>query len=76
MNTDIRVRHLQAQIADWQTCPTTDPATKKSKVARLESELSSVENGLRSAPDSGSAIDITAYSGREQTVVFPRNVAL
>ncbi len=64
-----------SQIKDWEGCPTTDPHTKRVKVAALEEQLASVEASLRSkamttqlmsatpapgAPGLGSKLDVYA----------------
>ncbi len=41
--TDVRVQHLEAQIQDWATCPTTDPSSKREIVGRLSNQLQGVE---------------------------------
>jgi hypothetical protein len=48
VSTDLQVQHLQSQIEDWRTCPTTDPKTKQEKVSRLEAQLDVVKAQLQS----------------------------
>lgn len=48
VNNDIQVRQLKSRIDDWSTCPTTDPATKKSIVNRLQAQLDVVTHSIES----------------------------
>jgi len=45
---DVEVQHLQSQIQDWKTCPTTDAKTKATIVSRLETKLESVKAAIES----------------------------
>jgi hypothetical protein len=46
-SSDPQVQKIMSQIKDWEGCPTTDPQTKRVKVAALELQLASVESGLK-----------------------------
>jgi hypothetical protein len=46
-SSDPEVQKIMSQIKDWEGCPTTDPHTKKEKVAALEQKLSLVESSLK-----------------------------
>ena len=63
------MKTLKSKIQDWSTCPTTDPATKKVIVDRLQTQLSSVVSSLEaqakkkqdaSSSGLGGHIDFTA----------------
>ncbi len=65
---DPEVKQLKGKINDWETCPTTDPQTKRAIVGRLQVQLDSVTSALQShdkAKESqmtglGEAVDIRA----------------
>jgi hypothetical protein len=67
-STDPQVAELKSKIQDWSTCPTTDGATKRAIVDKLQIQLDSVVSAIstreaRSADSRknlGSRIDIEA----------------
>ncbi len=43
---DPQVKRIEAQIKDWECCPTTDAKTKNGIVDKLETQLDSLKAGL------------------------------
>ena len=68
VDQDLQVKSLKAKIDDWSTCPTTDPATKKSIVDRLQSQLDTVTTSLQ-AREKAKADDKAKANNSDQTGV-------
>lgn len=61
-STDPEVQRIEAQLRDWENCPTTPPQQKKQIVDQLQSQLEGVEASLKNSASahqsaSGPAVD-------------------
>ena len=57
---DPTVRRIQAQMKDWENCPTTDPQDKKKIVDQLQTQLQSAEASAQTAASEKQTLDAPA----------------
>ncbi len=66
---DPQVKKIEAQIKDWETCPTTDPQTKRKVVEPLIQQVDSLKAGIDRA--SKAPIATVQQSAAASSKTFP-----